>query len=213
MKRLRTKVAVAAVGGFAGAGLGQDFEIYLVAPQWLTALPSATYTVEVWGRVTGEAWIDGVSAIASFGIDIFATRGRNLVNSVRTAQGGGGGIVLTTSGVPAGPDLLGVSGGQLANLFGFLNPNIDLSNPIRLFTFEVTVTGDWLDVVEYTPMNPAANGGLGFYPDSTVGTTIIAPNDAGTTLTLTGARSTIISPSPGTGVVLGTALLFVRRRR
>ncbi len=211
MTKWRAMVAMAAVGTAAGAGWAQDFEIYLVAPSQVVGPGGTTYTVEVWGQVSGGGWIDGSSAMAVFGIDIIATGGRALVSDVSSALDGSP-IVLYENGVPVGPDLVGVRGGQLANLFGFLNPNIDLSNPIRLFSFEVTVTGEY-GLIEYTPMNPAAIGGLSFYPDSTQSESIIAPNDAGTTLTLTGVQTWINVPGPGTVALLATAMLFVPRRR
>ncbi|MCL4222554.1 MAG: hypothetical protein KJZ65_14435 [Phycisphaerales bacterium] len=171
----------------------------------------STYEVEAWGRVTGDEWMYGVSAIAQFGIDVIQTGYAGMVSSVSTAYHWGGGIVLDNGGTPIGPDLVGVRGGQLANLFGFLNPDIDLSNPILLFTFEVTLNGEE-GVSTYTPTNPAPQGGLSFYPDSTQGQSIVAPNDAGTTLTLFGATTSVL-PAPGAAVLLGVSLVFGRRRR
>ncbi|KAA0217436.1 MAG: hypothetical protein DYG94_00540 [Leptolyngbya sp. PLA3] len=212
MNAWRAMLASAAVGGVSGAGLAQDFEMYLVAPEQVFGPAGTAYEVEVWGRFSGASWIDGTSAMAGFGIDIIATGGRDLVSDVSTALVWNP-IVLYEHGFPVGPDLVGVRGGQLANLFGFLNPDVDLSNPIHLFTFEVTIA-DGSGRVEYAPMNPAADGGLSFYPDSTEGASIIAPNDPGTTLALTGARTWINTPGPGVLVSIGLAgAVAVRRDR
>lgn len=212
MRKAQASLLVAIVGGVVGTGWAQDFEMYLVAPHLVSGPAGTSYTVEVWGQFSGGAWVDGTSALAGFGIDIIATGGRLLVDSVTPGYNTGGGITLSEAGFNVGPDLLGVRGGQLANLFGFLNPNIDMSNPIQLFTFDVTITGE-AGVIEYTPMNPAAEGGLSFYPISTDGASIAAPNDAGTTLTLTGARTIVNVPGSGGLVVGSMALVGAMRRR
>lgn len=207
---MNTLMAFTAACGLAGSAMAQDFEIFLVAPDEVFS----AYTVEVWGQVAGPGWFDGTSAVAGFGIDIIATQGGGLVSSVTTAHNSGGGITLSDAGFPpgGGPDLLGVRGGQLANLFGFLNPNIDLSNPILLFTFDVTLTSEF-GIVEYTPSNPPPTGGLSFYPDSTQGTSVIAPNDPGTTLTLTGVRTLVNTPAAGPLALIAMAGMCPRLRR
>lgn len=212
MWKSQASFVVAVIVGMVGSGLAQDFEILLVTPPDVVGPPGTTYEVEVWGQFSGGAWVDGASALAAFGIDIICTGGRSLVSAVSSGWQWNNPIVLYDNGFPTGPDLLGVRGGQLANLFGFLNPNIDLSNPIQLFSFDVTITGE-VGVIEYTPMNPAAEGGLSFYPDSTEGASIIAPNDPGTTLTLTGVRTLINVPGCGTFGVLGWLSVPATKRR
>ncbi|GAB4384691.1 MAG: hypothetical protein Kow0022_08020 [Phycisphaerales bacterium] len=207
---MKTAFALAAVAGIAVAATAQDFEIYMVAPA--TANPGDTYTVEVWGSISGGAWVDGTSAVAGFGIDAVAADGAagvaSIGNQVFEAWASG----FATPGTVSGADLVGSSGGQLANLFGFLNPSIDMSNPIRLFTFDVTVADGFAGTITYTPANPNPNGGLSFYPVSTDGASIIAPNDQGTTLTLTGASTTVV-PAPASLALLGLGGLVARRRR
>ncbi len=206
---MKNTIAIAVVAGLAAAASAQDFEISMVAPE--SVMTDSTYTVEVWGSVTGGSWVDGFSAMAGFGIDAIATEGAGLV----TANGGS---VITdwasgfgTDGTVSGADLLGTSGGQLANLFGILNPAIDMSNPILLFTFDVTV-GSTAGSVTYTPANPNVNGALSYYPDSQDGASVIAPNDQGTTLTLLGATTRVV-PAPASLALLGLGGLVARRRR
>ena len=206
---MKNTIAIAVVAGLAAAASAQDFSISMVAPA--SVATNSTYTVEVWGSVTGGSWVDGTSAMAGFGIDAIATGGASLV----TANGGS---VLSdwasgfgTDGTVNGADLEGTSGGQLANLFGILNPGIDMSNPILLFTFDVTVGAAGGDVT-YTPANPNINGGLSYYPDSQDGASVIAPNDSGTTLTLVGATTHVV-PAPASLALLGLGGLVARRRR
>ena len=207
---MKTAFALAAVAGIAVAATAQDFEIYMVAPAEVAM--GASYTVEVWGSVSGGTWVQGTSAMAGFGIDAIATDGAAGVAS------NGGSVIATwaagfgTNGTVSGANLLGTSGGQLANLFGILNPTINKNNPIMLFTFNVTLDGAFAGSVTYTPANPNPNGGLSYYPLSTDGASVIAPNDAGTTLTLTGATTRVI-PAPASLALLGLGGLVARRRR
>lgn len=215
---MRTVLATGVAAGLAAAASAQDFEIFLAAPMYFDTHQlgeTCSYTVEVWGQVTGDAWVDGLSAMAGFGIDIMNTEGGFLIESISTSHIEGWAADFGVDGTVVGKDLVGTSGGQLANVFGFLNPDIDLSNPIRLFSFDVTMPthiGGW---IEFVPTNPNPNGGLSFYPDNEDGHSIIAPLHDGTTLTLTGARTRIVdSPSPGTLGLLGFgAVLHGRRRR
>lgn len=211
MRKVSLVPIVPALVGIVSTVSAQTFEIYLVAPAIVAGPPGTTYSIDVWGQVTGEPWVDGISAIASFGIDIIAESGSSHVQSVSTGHYSGGGIILDNSGLPTGPDLLDVRGGQLANLFGFLNPNIDLRNPIKLFTFEVTLALGY-GMLTYMPMNPAAEGGLSFYPVSTEGATIVAPNDPGTTLTFTGATTWVFVPAPGAPALIGVLAALGRKR-
>jgi hypothetical protein len=194
----------------AAAASAQDFEIYTVAPTEVA--PGATYTVEVWGSVSGGTWVQGTSAFAGFGIDMIATEGaagvgNNSGSAIETWANGFG-----TDGTVNGADLTGTSGGQLANLFGFLNPGINLSNPIKLFSFDVTVAAGFFGTITYTPGNPNPNGGLSFYPNSQDGASVIAPNDSSTTLALTGASTRII-PAPASLALLGLGGMVAGRRR
>lgn len=206
---MKNAVALVVVAGLAAAASAQDFEISMVAPESVGF--GATYTVEVWGSVSGGSWVTGTSAIAGFGIDAIATDGASLVTNNAGSVIEGWAAGFGTDGTVIGADLVNTSGGQLANLFDFLNPNIDLSNPIRLFTFDVTV-GNAAGSVTYTPANPNINGALSYYPLSNDGASVIAPNDAGTTLSLVGATTRIV-PAPASLALLGLGGLVARRRR
>ncbi len=188
---------------------GQVFTIWAEAPEAVN--PGETYTVEFWGSIEGPEFIDGFSAMAGFGINAIATEGGSLVvvnhGSVISDWAAG----LGTDGTVVGPDLYGTSGGQLSNGI-FVNPNINMNNPIVLFTFDVTV-GDMAGAVTYTPDGPNVLGGLSFYPDSQDFGYIVAPNDPGTTLLLVGATTRIV-PAPATlGVVIAGLCCFGSRRR
>jgi hypothetical protein len=199
-------IAVATVSSLAGGALAQDFEIALVAP--MTVGMGETYTVEAWGSVTGDPWVDGTSAMAGFGFDVI---GSGNAASISTATFPLWSRGFSVEGTVDGISVHGVSGGQLANLFGTLNPNLSLSNPILLFTVEVTAA-EMRGVITYTPENLNINGGLSFYPDSTDGVSIIAPNDPGTTLTLAGVTTRVV-PAPATLGLIGLTGLAAGRRR
>ena len=203
---MNMSIAMAAVSSVVGGALAQDFEIALVAP--MTVEMGETYTVEAWGSVTGDPWVDGTSAMAGFGIDLI---GSGNVASISQANFPIWSAGFGVEGFIDGTSLLGVVGGQLANLFGVLNPNLSLSNPIMLFSVEVAAA-DSPGSITYTPANPNVNGGLSFYPDSTDGATIGAPNDPGTTLTLAGVTTRVV-PSPAGLALIGLAGLAAGRRR
>lgn len=183
-------------------------DIWIVGPSLTEVHWWTTIRLEVWGQFESPAFIPGTSAMAGFGIDIENTLGGGEV-SVSNVQIGGWAAAFGQTGQIDGSDITGVSGGQLANLFGILNPGIDTSNPIRLFTFDVEI--DTPSAIHFQPVNPNINGGLSFYPDSTDGASIVAPNDPDSSLTLNGWSWVAPTPS-GLGVfVLAGGL--VRRRR
>jgi hypothetical protein len=202
------KIAGLSVFAFASPALGQVFTIWAEAPEAVN--PGETYTVEFWGSVDDDSWVDGTSAMAGFGIDAVASEGAGLVatnhGSVISDWAAGFGL----DGTVVGADLFDVSGGQLANLFGDVYVP-DLTHPILLFTFDVTV-GDTVGSVTYTPEGPNINGGLSFYPDSQDGASIIAPNDSGTTLVLVGATTRIVPAPAAFGLAVFAGLAPCRRR-
>jgi hypothetical protein len=188
---------------------GQVFTIWAEAPEAVN--PGETYTVEFWGSVDDDSWVDGTSAMAGFGINAIATEGAGLVvlnhGSVIADWAAGFG----TDGTVVGPDLLGTSGGQLPTLFGD-GYVPDLTHPMMLFAFEVTVA-DTAGSVTYTPDGPNVNGGLSFYPVYDDSNSVIAPNDPGTTLVLVGATTRVV-PAPATlGLVFAGLWRPGRRRR
>lgn len=206
--KIRMTIATLSALALASPALGQVFTIWAEAPEAVN--PGETYTVEFWGSVEGDPWVDGESAIAGFGISAIATEGSGLVvmnhGSVISDWAAGFG----TDGTVVGPDLFDVSGGQIASFFGD-GYYPDTSNPILLFTFDVTV-GNTAGAVTYTPNNPNPNGGLSFYPDGNDGASIIAPNDPGTTLLLEGATTRVI-PAPATLGLVFIGLWCPGRRR
>jgi len=183
----------------------QVFTIWAEAPEAVD--PGETFSVEFWASVEGEPWEDGVSAFAGFGIDAI---GSGDVVSVTAAVLEDWAAGFGTQGSINGINVEGVSGGQIANVFDCLNPNINMNNPIRLFSIEVMagLGGS----IAYTPANPNINGGLSFYPNSQDGASIVAPNDPGTTLEFFGATTRIV-PAPAALGVFGFATLATRRRR
>lgn len=199
------------LAGTAGAQATHHAEIFMVGPS--EVMRNSTYTLEVWGRFDSPWFVEGTSAIAGFGIGMGATTGFEQLASISNVQiapwaGGFGwpGIILGLAIVDGG-----VSGGQLANLFGFLNPNINMSNPILLYTVDFT-TGDVpITHIGFAPQDPNVNGGLSFYPISTDGASIIAPNHPDSSLTLTGWEYFV--PSPGAGVLALAGPMVFRRRR
>lgn len=204
------KLAWAIVAAAASTAAAQDFHIWLNAPN--SVLAGDTYTIEVWGSVAGGSWVQGTSAIAGFGIDILNVEGAGIISALGPTVISPWAAGFGTNGTIVGADVIDTSGGQLANLFGFLNPNINMSNPIMLFKFDVTTmfgTSGW---ITYTPGNPNPNGGLSYYVISTDGASVIAPNDPGTTLTFAGIE-TFVVPTPATLALLALGGLFISRRR
>ncbi len=202
---MKNLFAIAAVAGLAGASMAGGFTVYAVAPAVVN--PGDTYTVEFWAEFSDARFINGVSATAGFGLDALGTGD---VASVSNANINPSLLFGSNAGVVNGNNVQGVIGGQLANLFGFLNPNINMSNPIMLFSVDVTAGAGGL--ITYTAGNPNVNGGLSFYPNSTDGASIIAPNTPGTTLNFIGA-STFVVPAPASLALLGLGAMAARRRR
>jgi len=202
---MKNVFAIAAVAALAGVATAQDFTITAVAPAEVNE--GEFYTVEFWGAVSGASFVDGLSAIAGFGVDAM---GSGNIASVSVATGVDWNLGFFVEGVVNGSNVEGISGGQLANLFGILNPAIDLSNPIMLFTIQVEA--GTVGTATYVAGNPNINGGLSFYPDNQDGASIVAPNDAGTTLTMIAATTNIV-PAPASLALLGLGALVARRRR
>jgi hypothetical protein len=197
-------IVLASALGLAGAAFAQNFEIALVAP--MTVERGETYTVEAWASVTGDQWVDGTSAFAGFGFDLVGSGNVATVTAATISDWAAGfGVEGTVDGI----NIVRISGGQLPNS-GDLNPYMDASNPILLFTVDVTAA-DVHGSITYIPENPNPNGGLSFYPDTDEFYSIVAPNDPGTTLTLTGVTTRVV-PAPATLALVGLAGLARRRR-
>ncbi len=171
--------------------------------------PGETASFAVYAEWDSPEFINGFSATAGFGIDIITAHGMDNVASMSNLQYADWAVGFGSTPDYIGADILNISGGQLANLFGILNPGIDMSNPIELFTFDVTWSSGPLGVTEITTGNPNINGGLSFYPDSQDGASIIAPNDPDTELVM---GSIIFFPAPATAAPL-LMMAMIRRRR
>jgi MYXO-CTERM domain-containing protein len=204
-------VVVAAVAGGALAQATDTATIWIEGPD--EVLPDSTYTLEVWGRWESPSFVDGVSAFAGFGIDMHVTEGREDISSVGGVQIAGWAAGFGNNGIIEVVDILGASGGQLANLFGILNPTIEMGNPLLLYSFEFTTETGPLTVLEFSPANPNPNGGLSFYPVSTDGASVIAPNDAGTELVLVPWRYEVPGPGGAAVVLAAAGVIGTRRRR
>ena len=202
---MKSVFAIAAVAGLAGAAMAQDFTIYAVAPAQVN--PGDTYSVEFWGSIEGGSFVAGTSAVAGFGVDAM---GSGNVAGVSTAHIGAWAAGFGVAGTVNGASVEGISGGQLANLFGILNPTINMNNPIMLFSIDVTAGAG--GTITYVAGNPNPNGGLSYYPVSTDGASVVAPNDAGTTLTFVAATTQVV-PAPASLALLGLGGLVARRRR
>ena len=206
---MKNLFAIAAVAGLAGASMAGGFTVYAVAPAVVN--PGDTYTVEFWAEFSDARFINGTgvgtSAIAGFGLDALGTGN---IAGVSTASINASLLFGSNTGVAGGGNVTGIIGGQLANLFGFLNPNINQNNPIRLFSIDVTAGAGGF--ITYTAGNPNVNGGLSFYPDSQDGASIVAPNDPSTSLNFIGA-STFVVPAPASLALLGLGAMAARRRR
>ncbi len=200
--------AVVVLTGIAAAQQ-EEFVIAAVAPA--TVEGGGFYEVQFWADFSNTGFVDGLSAISAFAVDAFGNANAAAVSDFLYAD-----WVAVDPNNPE-PTINGVNvediyGGQLANLFGILNPDIDLSNPILLFSFTVEATYNYGSVITYTAGNPHPNGGLSYYPDSEDAATIIAPNDANATLSFISANTTII-PAPPSIALLGLGALAARRRR
>ncbi|MCA9298566.1 MAG: hypothetical protein KDA28_05840 [Phycisphaerales bacterium] len=192
------------VGSWCSVASGQSASVWC-------EVPPETYggdiVVEVWATWTGI--FDGApSALAGFGLDLGIEA--NHAGSVITGDATLNPSLLlgSSAGVFTDTSLHDVKGGQLANLFGFANPGINLDHPIPLFTFPMTLglsqVGDWVEI-SVTDVNP--NGGVVVYPNNEFGATVAAPNDIPLH-----RRTTRIMLVPGPSVMALFSIATCRRR-
>jgi len=196
--------------GLASAASGQAThmgEIFITGPADAPTV-GETYTMEVWGRFTSPDFVQGVSAIAGFGIDIGLTGDSDPIASIGNVHISDWASGFGQTGTVDGSTLRGVSGGQLANVFN-LNPSINLDNPILLFTFDFTAQP--YTHIGFTPMNPNPNGGLSFYPVSTAGASVTVPNNPDSSLTLSEFHYFV--PAPGSLAIFTMAFGSMAHRR
>jgi hypothetical protein len=173
---------------------------------------NSTYTLEVWGRWESPLWVDGVSAMDGFEMDIFNVEGQQSVLSVSNVVLDPWVNWLSSSGNTSDNDIYGVGGGQLPPDFPQEPWDYERANPLRLFTFDFTTGSDTPGLISFTPDTPY-NGGLAFMPDPGNGGAIHAPVDSNTALYLDGWSSTIPAPTTLWALGLGAGCLLVDRRR
>ncbi len=214
-RRWQTIAACAGMVFSVSAATGQAIHnayIWIEGPNHVLA-PNTTYTLEVWGRIESSAYVEGVSMMAGFGIDVLNLAGASSIASVSNVSIEIRAEQFGTLGLVIGHDVIGTSGGQLPLLFGILPPYPpDVRNPIPLFQFDFTTGDGRLEHISFSAANPNVNGGMMFYPNRYDGASIIVPNDADTALHLSGWTSVI--PAPGSAILGLAAVGYgVGRRR
>ena len=86
-----------AAAACAGGAFGQATHtatIWIEGPD--EVLPGTTFTLDVWGRFESPDFVEGVSAIAGFGLDVICTAGRDEVVEVDGPGWSGGGFTLVS---------------------------------------------------------------------------------------------------------------------
>ena len=196
--------ALLAVGTHAASA--QQYTVSLSGPDTVNAGDS--FTVSVYASWDGVAAAG--DALASFGQIVTAVSGGDYATitsvSVNTPFQG-----FDTTSYSA--SALDVNAGQLANLFGVLNPAIDMSRPIELYSFNVTVAGNAPTGTEISYDITASNSlpVISVFPDAFDGITVSSDiGDQG--LTINRSLTTVV-PAPGTLAIASTGLLAAARRR
>lgn len=208
MRSLRVAGVLVACAQAASAQAVHHGYIWIEGPAEVLEAET-TYTLEVWGRWESALFVEWTSAMAWFGIDVINTRGRSDVAVVSNVRFGLWALAYGSFDFIDGTNIIGVESGQLPGPDGTPDGSPDLSNPILLFQFDFTTEDGQMGVVEFAPANPGIMGGLAFYPYRD-GFTIVAPDDAGTELHLSGWTSV---PSPGAIVAMGIGAMVSRRKR
>ncbi|MEL6740533.1 MAG: hypothetical protein AAFP26_07760 [Planctomycetota bacterium] len=214
-------VASGALGLAAQGAAAQAFAIEVRAPEQVFA--ADRFVVEVWGLYDAGG---ADSALAGFTGDAIAVQGQEGVASVGGVAGGapgdsGEGLAVYPGYVgfaetvqADGADVVGAQGGQLANLFGQLNPGIETGNEALLFSFEVETAAGFEGTISYTLENDTALASLVWFPDGELGATV--SSDAAGVRVLDSATVVVI-PAPGmvSGLASGSILsmIFTCRRR
>ncbi len=172
---------------------------------------NTTYTLEVWGRWESPLFVDGVSAMAGFWFDVINTAGSGTnVASVGNLQIAEWALGFSHFDGIDGTNLVGVAGGQLADLFGW-GPRVDRTHPIMLFEFDFTTSAGPVGPLAFSPMNPEPGIGLSFYLRSTAGEWIGAPNGTDSELHLV---PWVYVPSPNAvALIMLAGVQHARRRR
>ena len=175
-----------ALGVTASAAWAQDVTLTVQGPA--SASPGEVVTVDVVASVTG---LPTGGAIGGYGLDLDVTSGASLVNRISGAASNPALGLGVLPGAANGSFLERAVGGQLPNIGG-LNPGVDRSTTLSLFTVDLTIDPAAADgVVEVSAGTAAGAGGVVLFPDASAGTNIIAPSSAGTSLTVVPLRITI----------------------
>ena len=166
----------------AGSVLAQDVTLTVQGPA--SANPGDVVTVEVVASVTG---LPVGGAIGGYGLDLDLTNGSFLVQTISGATSDPVFGVGVLPGTATSRSLVRAVGGQLPNVSG-LNPGVDRSATLSLFTADLTIdpaeTAGLLEVSARVPVIGIGGGGVLLFPDASVGTSIIAPTSAGTSLSV-----------------------------
>lgn len=208
---------VVSCGAMTSVAVGQAFTIEMRAPDQVLA--GESFIVEAWGLYNDG---DANSALAGFVGDAVALQGAGGVAGLDGVPGGAQGdsgqglavypsyLQFTETAQANGADLVGAQGGQLANLFGALNPGIQTGSETLLFSFQVTTASDFEGTISYTLSNPGVAPTLVFFPENTSGSTV-GSDAAG--LSVVDSATRVLIPAPGMASVGLCGMLLMSRRR
>ena len=189
--------AALSVAALASTALGQSVTVSVEGPA--TAAPGDVVTVEVYAEVASLA----PGAIGGYGLDLDITANASAVSNLTAATTN---PTLNLGVLPGTASATGIEravGGQLANVFS-LNPGIDTSSKILLFTTDATVDAAAADGTVVTfAASIANNGGIVIYPDANAGANVNAPGDAGTSVSFVDYDLTVSAPPACPGDVNG----------
>ncbi|GAB4545460.1 MAG: hypothetical protein Tsb0013_03370 [Phycisphaerales bacterium] len=168
-----------ACAAFCSSVFAQDVTVSVQGPA--TANPGDTVTVSVVAEVTGLA---ATGAIAGYGLDLDVTAGASSVASISGATSGTVFQTGTLAGTPTASSLERAVGGQLPAANG-LNPAVDQTTTLTLYTVDVTFDAMASGTVTLQAGVSDISGGVILYPDVNAGANITAPSDAGTSIMFT----------------------------
>ncbi len=182
-------LAAAIAAAAAGPAFAQTVTVSVQGPA--TAQPGEVVQLSVYAEAPD---LPVAGAFAGYGLDLDVTAGASAVTGLSAATS----PVLTLGtlpGTPGADSLTRAVGGQLSNLFS-LNPSVDQSSPILLFTTDLTIDPSAPSNTDVTiEASASANGGVVIYPDVTLGGNVTAPDDPGTSLSFIPLTITVAPPA------------------